>query len=119
MGAEARAELVEGHYQVTVIEEPGSRIYSIDFHALLPRLPEGCSQKLMAGGPASLCTARLPEGCEVVVLETPGRVEAISLRLRVDPHADPFGGQARRALEYCWRLASEALGVKPPRGVLD
>jgi hypothetical protein len=118
LGASARVELVEGHYQVTVVEGGGYRLYSIDFHALLPARPGECGEPLRAGGPAGLCYLRLPGGCEAVVLETPGRVEVISLRIRVDPGGDPFGGSARRALEHCWRLASRELGVEPPGGVL-
>ncbi|MEB3850991.1 MAG: hypothetical protein LRS49_00215 [Desulfurococcales archaeon] len=116
MPAEARSEYVRPHHQVSVVEEPGRRVYSIDFYARLPREPGGCRSTLSAGGPARLCYLDLPGGCEAVVLLTPGRAEVISLRVAVDPDSDPFRGSAARALEECWLRAGEALGVEPPGG---
>ena len=96
---------LDRHRRAFRVSSGGVRVYSMDYYSKLDpsTLNVECRSELTLDL-AKLCYVDLGEGCEALILFTPGRSEVISLRLYALLGNDPAGGDPRKALELCSRM---------------
>ena len=91
--------VVDRHFRVVKILTDDSILYSIDVYQRLLG-PTDCDAAI-SNGDARLCYKKITEQCEALILETPGRVELVNLRLTARTGLDPAGGDPERARQIC------------------
>ena len=100
--------VVERHFRVLKILAGESILYSIDVYQRLPE-PIDCNASINKGD-VRLCYKKITEQCEAVILETPGRIELVNLRLTARAGSDPAGGDPEKARKVCLEELAGWLG---------
>ena len=83
----------ERHFRVLRVVSGSRVLYSIDYYKLL-KTPVDCNDYISVGE-YKICYHKLGK-CTAVILETPGRVELVNLRLETSIDMDPGFAGARR-----------------------
>ncbi|MEM1685497.1 MAG: hypothetical protein QXO93_01520 [Acidilobaceae archaeon] len=108
MSVVVEEEYFDKFYRVLRIDSGSTRTYSIDVYMRLNNRLD-CNSSISLDN-VTICYHKLSQ-CEAVIVETPGRLELVNLRLITTTTSDPAEDSLLRARELCLDEARRILGI--------